>query len=308
MGLAEVQGCWRGYTSTRRCGIGSSPTRRPWASSWAWRRRSRDLAGVSRRQVEQFAGSLRRKRRDQVRRVIPIAARALGGRFGRLFDATRRSRRRGDRRRTSTTRSGSSMRSRAGPMSIGRPGSRTSPVTSWPGARPRGRDALPSCERFGSPSRLWRRAAGRRPLRLAPRWQSGGGSRRGDASDTSSSRYRHGDSEAGKSAWHSLAARVTAASREASSGRTGTVTKPAVGPAGPGDRHSRVGPLRNVKCSLRSLSLASRVPTAAAGARPTRPTGSGPSESRGGRLISDRSPRSANGRGEVPMRLHASPG
>ena len=47
---------------------------------------ARDLAGVSRRQVEQFAGSLRRKRRDQVRRVIPIAARALGDRFGGLFE------------------------------------------------------------------------------------------------------------------------------------------------------------------------------------------------------------------------------
>jgi hypothetical protein len=47
---------------------------------------SRGLAGVSRRQVEQFADSLRRKRRDQVRRVIPIAARALGDRFGGLFE------------------------------------------------------------------------------------------------------------------------------------------------------------------------------------------------------------------------------
>ena len=47
---------------------------------------SRDLAGVSRQQVEQFAGSLRRKRRDQVRRVIPIAARALGDRFAGLFE------------------------------------------------------------------------------------------------------------------------------------------------------------------------------------------------------------------------------
>ena len=47
---------------------------------------ARDLAGVSRRQLEQFAGSLRRKRRDQVRRVTPIAARALGDRFGGLFD------------------------------------------------------------------------------------------------------------------------------------------------------------------------------------------------------------------------------
>jgi hypothetical protein len=47
---------------------------------------ARGLAGVSRRQVEQFAGSLRRKRREQVRRIIPIAARALGHRFGGLFE------------------------------------------------------------------------------------------------------------------------------------------------------------------------------------------------------------------------------
>lgn len=47
---------------------------------------ARGLAGVSRRQVEQFAESLRRKRRDQARRVIPMAARALGGRFGGLFE------------------------------------------------------------------------------------------------------------------------------------------------------------------------------------------------------------------------------
>jgi hypothetical protein len=47
---------------------------------------ARGLAGVSRREVEQFADSLRRKRRDQVRRVIPIAARALGDHFGRLFE------------------------------------------------------------------------------------------------------------------------------------------------------------------------------------------------------------------------------
>jgi hypothetical protein len=47
---------------------------------------ARGLAGVSRRQVEQYADALRRKRRDQARRVIPIAARALGGRFGGLFE------------------------------------------------------------------------------------------------------------------------------------------------------------------------------------------------------------------------------
>lgn len=47
---------------------------------------ARGLAGVSRRGVEQFAGSLRRKRRGQVRGIIPIAARALGDRFGGLFE------------------------------------------------------------------------------------------------------------------------------------------------------------------------------------------------------------------------------
>jgi hypothetical protein len=46
---------------------------------------ARQLSCVSRRQVEQFADSLRRKRRDQVRRVVPIAAQALGGRFAPLF-------------------------------------------------------------------------------------------------------------------------------------------------------------------------------------------------------------------------------
>jgi hypothetical protein len=44
------------------------------------------LACVSRRQVDQFADSLRRKRRDQVRRVVPMAARALGPRFAELFE------------------------------------------------------------------------------------------------------------------------------------------------------------------------------------------------------------------------------
>ncbi len=39
---------------------------------------AQNLARIPRRQVEQFADSLRRKRRDQVRRVVPIAARALG--------------------------------------------------------------------------------------------------------------------------------------------------------------------------------------------------------------------------------------
>ena len=117
---------------------------------------------------------------------------------------TPRSRRRGGRRRTSMTRSDSSTRSRAGPMRTGRRGSWTSPVTSWPGARPYERDAGRSCGCSGSRSRRWRPAAGRRPLRLAPRWRSGGGRHAGGASDISSSRYRHGELDAGKSAWHGL--------------------------------------------------------------------------------------------------------
>lgn len=44
------------------------------------------LAQISRRQLEQFAESLHRKRRDQVRRVIPIAARALGRDYAALFE------------------------------------------------------------------------------------------------------------------------------------------------------------------------------------------------------------------------------
>jgi hypothetical protein len=48
---------------------------------------ARGLARIPRRQVEQFADSLRHKRRDQVRRVVPIAARAIGGdRFAELFE------------------------------------------------------------------------------------------------------------------------------------------------------------------------------------------------------------------------------
>jgi hypothetical protein len=48
---------------------------------------ARGLARVPRSQVEQFAASLRHKRRDQVRRAVPIAARAIGGsRFAELFE------------------------------------------------------------------------------------------------------------------------------------------------------------------------------------------------------------------------------
>jgi hypothetical protein len=44
------------------------------------------LLQIPRRQLEQFADSLRRKRRDQVRRAVPIAARALGREFETLFE------------------------------------------------------------------------------------------------------------------------------------------------------------------------------------------------------------------------------
>ncbi len=46
----------------------------------------RNLARISTKQVEQFAQSLRFKRQSQVRRAIPLAARALGGRFVELFE------------------------------------------------------------------------------------------------------------------------------------------------------------------------------------------------------------------------------
>jgi hypothetical protein len=44
------------------------------------------LARIPRRQVEQFADSLARKRRDQVRRLIPKAAHALGRQYAVLFE------------------------------------------------------------------------------------------------------------------------------------------------------------------------------------------------------------------------------
>ena len=47
---------------------------------------SQKLAGIPRKQIEQFAASLRHKRLDQVRRTIPLTARALGGRFAELFE------------------------------------------------------------------------------------------------------------------------------------------------------------------------------------------------------------------------------
>jgi hypothetical protein len=42
---------------------------------------ARTLAELSGAEVEQFAGTLRRKRADDVRKVLPLTARALGGAF-----------------------------------------------------------------------------------------------------------------------------------------------------------------------------------------------------------------------------------
>jgi hypothetical protein len=47
---------------------------------------SLQLQRVPRPQLEQFAGSLRGKRRDQVRRILPMAARTLGGTFIAIFE------------------------------------------------------------------------------------------------------------------------------------------------------------------------------------------------------------------------------
>ncbi len=44
------------------------------------------LAESDRRPIDEFAASLHRKRRAQIRRTLPIAVRALGDRYGRLFD------------------------------------------------------------------------------------------------------------------------------------------------------------------------------------------------------------------------------
>ncbi len=112
---------------------------------------ARGLAGVSRRQVEQFADSLRRKRRDQVRRVIPIAARALGDRFGGLFERySAESKPRGSKADLDDA-VGFVEALGDGPMGIDPPGSSTSPATSWPGARPRERGSGRSCGHSGSP-------------------------------------------------------------------------------------------------------------------------------------------------------------
>jgi hypothetical protein len=44
-------------------------------------REARDLAGLSREHVSQFAATLRRKRIDDARKVLPLTARALGDAF-----------------------------------------------------------------------------------------------------------------------------------------------------------------------------------------------------------------------------------
>jgi hypothetical protein len=87
MGLAEVQGV------LARLYVDPSLRDRFFASPAAVgaelgldAEEARDLARIPRRQVEQFADSLRRKRREQVRGVIPITARALGRAFAALFE------------------------------------------------------------------------------------------------------------------------------------------------------------------------------------------------------------------------------
>ena len=86
MGLAEIQ------HALARLSIESALRDRFFADPAAGaelglaRHEALGLAQISRRGLEQFALSLRRKRCDQVRRVVPIAARALGNRFPLLFD------------------------------------------------------------------------------------------------------------------------------------------------------------------------------------------------------------------------------
>ena len=87
MGLAEVQGALaKLYVDPALRGRFFDDPAAVGAELGLDAEEARGLAGISRRQVEQFAESLRRKRRDQVRRVVPLAARALGGRFAGLFE------------------------------------------------------------------------------------------------------------------------------------------------------------------------------------------------------------------------------
>ena len=134
-----------------------------------------DLARVPRRQVEQFADSLRRKRRDQVRRVIPITARALGRRIRRALRAICR--------RVGTARvEGRSRRRgrvRRGDRSMGR--SRSNPLGRRPGpvraglATGRAGGPGPIVRMFRFPVARLAARPRRRPSRLARRSRSGGG-------------------------------------------------------------------------------------------------------------------------------------
>jgi hypothetical protein len=87
MGLAEVQG------TLARLSIDSALRKRFFTDPAAvgaelglTHYEALDLARIPRHQVEQFADSLRRKRRDQVRRALPITARVLGRDFELLFE------------------------------------------------------------------------------------------------------------------------------------------------------------------------------------------------------------------------------
>ncbi len=156
------------------------------------------LARTPRRQVDQFADSLLRKRRSQVRRVVPNAARAMGSRFIEHFDRYTRSRHRGDRRPISTTRPGSWTRSVAGPIRSNRHGPSTWPDTSWPGVRPCSGAECRWCGCFASTSQGWRPAGSRNRSRPGRPGSSGGDRPRGEHSVISSSHCRDGDTDAGR--------------------------------------------------------------------------------------------------------------
>jgi hypothetical protein len=133
---------------------------------------ARDLAQTPRRALDEFADSLRRKRRDQVRRVVPITARALG--LPRFSNAMPTSRLRAVQSRISTTQPASSLRSAAG-WTISNPrGLPSWPATNWHGARPRGPVGFQPCADFDFPLRGWPHCGSLSPSRLRRPWHSGG--------------------------------------------------------------------------------------------------------------------------------------
>jgi hypothetical protein len=87
MGLAEIQGILaRLYVDSKLRDRFFSEPAAVGAELGLDAAEAQQLACLSRPQVEQFAASLRSKRRDQVCRVVPTAARAMGPRFASLFE------------------------------------------------------------------------------------------------------------------------------------------------------------------------------------------------------------------------------